>query len=68
MGAQQKAALTEARAADDRDAVAEEEVVGLPGVRSHRRGMSPYVFVPLHRVDDHELNLPVSKMDFYIPS
>lgn len=42
--------------------------MGLPGVRSHRRGMSPYVFVPLHRVDDHELNLPVSKMDFYIPS
>lgn len=55
-------------AADDRNAVAEEEVMGLPGVRSHRRGMSPYVFVPLHRVDDHELNLPVSKMDFYIPS
>ncbi|KAK9831468.1 hypothetical protein WJX81_008220 [Elliptochloris bilobata] len=53
---------------DDRDAAAEEEAAGAPGVRSHRRGMSPYVFVPLHRVEDHELNLPVSKMDFYIPS
>lgn len=55
-------------AADERGAAAEEEALGAPGVRAHRRGMSSYVFVPLHRLDDHELNLPVSKMDFYIPS
>jgi len=23
--------------------------------------------VPTHRIEDHELNLPVSAMDFYIP-
>ncbi len=45
----------------------DEEALGAPGVRSHRRGMSPYVFVPTHRIEDHELNLPVSAMDFYIP-
>eukprot|EP00897_Mesotaenium_endlicherianum_P006783 jgi/Mesen1/6132/ME000313S05262 len=34
---------------------------------SHRRGMAPFVFVPFEEVDTDILNLPIDKMDFYIP-
>lgn len=35
--------------------------------QQHRRGMSPYVFVPFEQVNSHILNLPVSQMDMFIP-
>ncbi|CAN1268865.1 F-box protein 7 [Linum perenne] len=34
---------------------------------SHRRGLAPFVFVPFEEVDTHVLNLPVEKMDYYVP-
>eukprot|EP00850_Spirogloea_muscicola_P017173 SM000145S00790 [mRNA] locus=s145:38717:41309:- [translate_table: standard] len=34
---------------------------------SHRRGLAPFVFVPWEEVDTSDLNLPVDKMDFYVP-
>lgn len=38
----------------------------IPAV-SHRRGMQPFVFVPFEEVDTSVLNLPVDKMDYYVP-
>lgn len=35
--------------------------------RSHRRGLSPFVFVPWDQVASSPLNLPVSQMDVFIP-
>ena len=37
------------------------------GGRSHTRGKAPYVFVTWDNVQDSVLNLPVEKMDFYVP-
>uniref|UniRef100_A0A1D1YBE6 F-box protein 7 n=1 Tax=Anthurium amnicola TaxID=1678845 RepID=A0A1D1YBE6_9ARAE len=34
---------------------------------SHRRGMAPFVFVPFEEVETSVLNLPVDKMDYYVP-
>ncbi|XP_078440923.1 F-box protein 7 [Wolffia australiana] len=34
---------------------------------SHRRGLAPFVFVPFDQVETSDLNLPVDKMDYYIP-
>ncbi|KAG0592611.1 hypothetical protein M758_1G260000 [Ceratodon purpureus] len=34
---------------------------------SHRRGMQPFVFIPFEEVDTSVLNLPVEKMDYYVP-
>ncbi|XP_075647404.1 F-box protein 7 isoform X2 [Castanea sativa] len=34
---------------------------------SHRRGMMPFVFVPFHEVETTVLNLPVEKMDYFVP-
>jgi len=34
---------------------------------SHRRGMAPFVFVPFEEVETTVLNLPVDKMDYYVP-
>ncbi|KAJ1271036.1 hypothetical protein BS78_06G098100 [Paspalum vaginatum] len=34
---------------------------------SHSRGLSPFVFVPFEEVDTSVLNLPVEKMDYYVP-
>lgn len=34
---------------------------------SYQRGMAPYVFVPWDQVVSSVLNLPVEKMDVYIP-
>ncbi|KAK1300429.1 F-box protein 7 [Acorus calamus] len=34
---------------------------------SHRRGLAPFVFVPFEEVETSVLNLPVEKMDFYVP-
>ncbi|KAH7279362.1 hypothetical protein KP509_37G016100 [Ceratopteris richardii] len=34
---------------------------------SHKRGLAPFVFVPFHEVETSDLNLPVEKMDFYVP-
>ena len=36
-------------------------------LRQHRRGMSPYVFVPFEQVANHVINLPVSEMDVFLP-
>ncbi|KAK9817830.1 hypothetical protein WJX72_002832 [[Myrmecia] bisecta] len=35
-------------------------------LRTHRRGLSPYVFVSWEHVNTSNLNLPVDKMDFYV--
>ncbi|GAV71965.1 F-box-like domain-containing protein [Cephalotus follicularis] len=34
---------------------------------SHKRGMTPFVFVPFHEVETTVLNLPVEKMDYFVP-
>ncbi|CAK9226895.1 unnamed protein product [Sphagnum jensenii] len=34
---------------------------------SHRRGMAAFVFVPFEEVETSVLNLPVDKMDYYVP-
>ncbi|XP_057973989.1 F-box protein 7 isoform X2 [Malania oleifera] len=34
---------------------------------SHRRGLKPFVFVPFEEVDTSVLNLPVEKMDYFVP-
>ncbi|AES72316.1 putative F-box domain-containing protein [Medicago truncatula] len=34
---------------------------------SHKRGMTPFVFVPFEEVETSLLNLPVEKMDYYVP-
>ncbi|KAK7351110.1 hypothetical protein VNO77_10299 [Canavalia gladiata] len=34
---------------------------------SHKRGMTPFVFVPFEEVDTSDLNLPVEKMDYFVP-
>ncbi|KAJ7965554.1 F-box protein 7 [Quillaja saponaria] len=34
---------------------------------SHRRGMTPFVFIPFEEVETSVLNLPVDKMDYFVP-
>lgn len=34
---------------------------------SHRRGLAPFVFVPFDEVETSDLNLPVEKMDYFVP-
>ncbi|CAL0319415.1 unnamed protein product [Lupinus luteus] len=34
---------------------------------SHKRGMTPFVFVPFGEVETSVLNLPVDKMDYFVP-
>ncbi|KAJ4837089.1 F-box protein 7 [Turnera subulata] len=34
---------------------------------SHRRGLAPFTFVPFEEADRSVLNLPVEKMDYYVP-
>ncbi|XP_031489108.1 F-box protein 7 [Nymphaea colorata] len=34
---------------------------------SHRRGLAPFVFVPFEEVETSVLNLPVDKMDYFVP-
>ncbi|XP_075484914.1 F-box protein 7-like isoform X2 [Primulina tabacum] len=34
---------------------------------SHRRGLTPFVFVPFDEVGTSVLNLPVDKMDYFVP-
>ncbi|KAF3446993.1 hypothetical protein FNV43_RR12173 [Rhamnella rubrinervis] len=34
---------------------------------SHKRGMTPFVFVPFEQVETSVLNLPVEKMDYFVP-
>ncbi|XP_010247678.1 PREDICTED: F-box protein 7 [Nelumbo nucifera] len=34
---------------------------------SHRRGLVPFVFVPFEEVETSVLNLPVDKMDYFVP-
>ena len=38
-----------------------------PGSRPHKRGMSPYVFVPWEGVQTSILNRGVQDMDFFCP-
>lgn len=40
-----------------------------PDVRavSHSRGLNPFIFVPLEEVETSFLNLPVEKMDYFVP-
>lgn len=53
-------------AVDVADHSDEDEVQGVDR-RTHKRGLSPYVFVPWEHVATTYLNLPVEKMDFYVP-
>lgn len=39
----------------------------IEGGRSHTRGKAPYVFVTWDHIQESVLNLPVEKMDFYVP-
>lgn len=39
---------------------------GMPE-RQYKRGLAPYVFVPWEHIQDSPLNLPIAKMDFYVP-
>ncbi|OVA07286.1 F-box domain [Macleaya cordata] len=34
---------------------------------SHRRGMTPFVFIPFEEVETSVLNLPLDKMDYFVP-
>ncbi|CAL8997121.1 unnamed protein product [Prunus brigantina] len=34
---------------------------------SHKRGLTPFVFVPFEEVETSFLNLPVEKMDYFVP-
>ncbi|KAF5735505.1 F-box protein 7-like isoform X1 [Tripterygium wilfordii] len=34
---------------------------------SHKKGLAPFVFVPFEEVETSVLNLPVDKMDYYVP-
>ncbi|KAL6217111.1 hypothetical protein ACLB2K_010328 [Fragaria x ananassa] len=34
---------------------------------SHKRGLTPFVFIPFEEVDTSFLNLPVEKMDYFVP-
>lgn len=34
---------------------------------SHKRGFTPFVFVPFEEVETSVLNLPIDKMDYYVP-
>lgn len=34
---------------------------------SHKKGLTPFVFVPFDEVETTVLNLPVDKMDYYVP-
>ncbi|XP_073317946.1 F-box protein 7-like [Primulina huaijiensis] len=34
---------------------------------SHRRGLTPFVFVPFDEVGTSVLNLPMDKMDYFVP-
>lgn len=34
---------------------------------SHKRGLTPFVFVPFEEVERSVLNLPVEKMDYFVP-
>ncbi|KAL6007661.1 F-box protein 7 [Asimina triloba] len=34
---------------------------------THRRGLTPFVFVPFEEVETSVLNLPVDKMDYFVP-
>ncbi|KAE8649625.1 F-box protein 7 [Cucumis sativus] len=34
---------------------------------SHKRGLTPFIFVPFDQVETSELNLPVDKMDYFVP-
>ncbi len=34
--------------------------------RTHRRGLSPFIFVPFDKVDSSPINLPVAQMDYFL--
>ncbi|GAB2212928.1 hypothetical protein Droror1_Dr00020934 [Drosera rotundifolia] len=34
---------------------------------SHNRGMTPFIFIPFDEVETSVLNLPVDKMDYFVP-
>ncbi|GMJ14790.1 F-box protein 7, F-BOX PROTEIN 7 [Hibiscus trionum] len=34
---------------------------------SHKRGLTPFVFIPFEEVETSVMNLPVEKMDYYVP-
>ena len=53
--------------ADSFGAGAREEDEELGEARSHKRGLSPYVFVPWEEAPTSILNKPVEEMDLWIP-
>ena len=48
------------------DVTPDEEAEEGVEARQHKRGMSPYVFVPFEQAATHLINLPVSQMDCFI--
>ncbi|KAK2967146.1 hypothetical protein RJ640_006115, partial [Escallonia rubra] len=34
---------------------------------THKRGLTPFVFVPFEEVETSVLNLPIERMDYYVP-
>ena len=44
----------------------DDDVADPSRLRSHQRGKAPFVFVPWESIADSPLNLPVSKMNFYV--
>lgn len=34
---------------------------------SHKRGLTPFIFIPFEEVETSVLNLPVDKMDYFVP-
>ena len=52
---------------DAEDEVDLQQFLQQPGTRSHKRGTSPFVFVHWDKIGSSDLNLPVGKMDFFVP-
>ncbi len=52
---------------DDEEEQDVQQFLQQPGTRAHKRGVSPFVFVQWDHIGGSDLNLPVGKMDFYVP-
>ena len=52
---------------DDEEEPDLQQFLQQPGTRAHKRGTSPFVFVQWDHIGGSDLNLPVGKMDFYVP-
>lgn len=65
---------------DDEASSTEEDILGVVGgwqddethnadvpAITHKRGLTPFVFVPFEEAETSMLNLPVERMDYYVP-